>query len=155
MIERERKFLVADSAIIESALAAQVIVQGYPIVAAHHELRVRCVDDGTAATLAVKSRAPGRERLELEWELPIAVAIDLLATTERQVRKTRFSVVDGGVTWSIDRFEGKHEGLVIAEAELTAADDLPRVPGWCGREVTEDRRYYNESLATSGIPPTV
>jgi adenylate cyclase len=37
--------------------------------------------------------------------------------------------------------------FVIAEVELGSEDDAPVVPEWAGREITEDRRYYNAALA--------
>ena len=37
--------------------------------------------------------------------------------------------------------------LVVAEIELPAADAAFERPGWLGREVTDDARYYNHALA--------
>ena len=58
----------------------------------------------------------------------------------------------GDLQWEIDVFEGALAGLIIAEIELPSENtDFPH-PNWLGREVTDDRRYYNSSLAADGRP---
>jgi adenylate cyclase len=47
----------------------------------------------------------------------------------------------------VDVFEGDNAGLVIAEIELKDINEPFARPGWLGKEVTDDPRYYNVSLA--------
>ena len=43
-------------------------------------------------------------------------------------------------------FEGKLEGLVIAEIELEKEDEKFEIPEWVGQEVTFDPTYLNANL---------
>ncbi|MNL42733.1 hypothetical protein D3C87_1652060 [compost metagenome] len=69
----------------------------------------------------------------------------------RIIEKTRHHVDFGGFLWEVDVFEGAHRGLLIAEVELQAESDNPALPDWVGPEVTGDRRYSNQSLATENL----
>jgi CYTH domain-containing protein len=51
-----------------------------------------------------------------------------------------------GHVWEVDEFLGENAGLVVAEIELSGADDVFARPDWIGEEVTGDPRYYNSSL---------
>jgi len=46
----------------------------------------------------------------------------------------------------VDVFHGKNEGLVIAELELTAEDEVFEKPSWLGEEVTGKAEFYNSNL---------
>ena len=63
------------------------------------------------------------------------------------ISKTRYLLNCGGHRWEIDEFHGENEGLVVAEIELSREDEVFEKPGWLGREVTDDVRYYNASLS--------
>ena len=54
-------------------------------------------------------------------------------------------MADGHV-FEVDEFFGENEGLVMAEVELSAADEPFQHPAFLGDEVTGDRRYYNAHL---------
>jgi len=43
-------------------------------------------------------------------------------------------------------FHGRHEGLIIAELELTSEDELFDRPEWLGEDVTGRPEYYNSNL---------
>jgi len=48
--------------------------------------------------------------------------------------------------FEIDEFTGANRGLVVAEVELDhASEDIPH-PSWLGREVSDEKRYYNVFL---------
>jgi CYTH domain-containing protein len=64
------------------------------------------------------------------------------------IEKTRYKVTHGGFVWEVDVYGGAHEGLVIAEVELSDEGDAPDLPAWLGAEVTGDPRYSNQFLAT-------
>ena len=48
--------------------------------------------------------------------------------------------------WCVDVFEGERAGLVLAEIELTQADEAVELPPCIGVEVTDDPTYRNENL---------
>ncbi|HEY9148012.1 MAG TPA: adenylate cyclase, partial [Gammaproteobacteria bacterium] len=60
----------------------------------------------------------------------------------------RYRVPCEGHTWEIDVFAGENEGLVVAEIELQAEDEVFSRPAWLGEEVSGDTRYYNVCLVT-------
>ena len=65
------------------------------------------------------------------------------------MRKRRFHVADGALTWEVDRFLDRD--LVLAEIELESADAPVTFPDWLAphvvREVTDDGEYTNRQLA--------
>ena len=145
--EIERKFLVAGEGWRAAAAGSRVLRQGYLALTERMALRVRILDDAEAL-LTIKSAEPGTTRAEFEYPIPLADARDLLKLhVGLVIEKRRHIVPLDGLTWEVDVFEGAHAGLVIAEVELPAADAPFARPDWLGREVTEDRRYYNASLA--------
>ena len=71
-----------------------------------------------------------------------------------ELTKTRFKLAHGGHEFSIDRFHGALEGLMLAEIEM---DDLAALralpdPPWAVRDVTHDLPYQGATLARAGIP---
>ena len=64
------------------------------------------------------------------------------------------SISVSGLTAELDLYDGSLEGHQLVEVEFDdddAADDF-EPPDWFGREVTEDNRYTNSSLARYGWP---
>lgn len=152
--EIERKFLVRDDswrALVESHSA---IRQGYLSSNAKATVRVRTWDDDKAA-ITLKGPTKGASRAEYEYDIPIEDARKLLELSRpHTVEKRRHLVPFGGLTWEVDVFEGRHQGLVIAEVELDSEETHVELPEWVGREVTEDDRYFNASLSRDeGLPP--
>ena len=150
-VERERKFLVED---LDAALAlagpGEHLVQGYLDQAGGQSVRIRRWPEDGRAVLTVKGPREGMSRREAECDVTPEVADLLLAACgTRVVDKTRrhLAVGDEGVEWIVDVFHGRHDGLVLAEAELTTDDGVIAPPAWCGADVTDDDRYYNEALA--------
>lgn len=99
------------------------------------------------STLAVKGPRSGGRRAEQEWELREESAAQLFAAAKDKVFKRRWPIVAAGTTGVVDEFFFDNEGLMIAEFETASPmpDMIP--PAWCGREITDDRRYDNENLA--------
>ena len=62
------------------------------------------------------------------------------------IDKTRYLVAWEGHTFEVDEFYGDNRGLVIAEVELQSEEEPFGKPGFIGKEVTGDRRYYNSHL---------
>jgi adenylate cyclase len=143
--EIERKFLVADPAVVDG-IEGTVLRQGYLSRAAERTVRVRHAGD--RAFVTVKGRNTGATRSEWEWEIPVDDAEAMLAICDGPIiHKTRYLVEHDGRTWEVDVFAGANAGLVMAEIELEAEDAEVSLPSWVEREVTDDPRYYNSSLA--------
>jgi adenylate cyclase len=145
--EIERKFLVAGDGWRERVQGKSRIRQGYLSRESRASVRVRVID-GARATLTIKAGMGGFSRHEFEYPIPIADAEALLEfRAGHLIDKVRHRVEVAGRLWELDVFEGENEGLVIAEVELGSEGDALVVPEWAGREITEDRRYYNAGLA--------
>ena len=72
----------------------------------------------------------------------------MLATLAgERVEKIRHYVDEEGHLFEIDEFLGENEGLIVAEIELTQADEAFPHPTWLGSEVSDLARYYNLNLA--------
>lgn len=146
-VEIERKFLVGNEGWRSGVASSRRLVQFYLSRNGPSSVRVR-IDGGRRAQLTIKTAASGTSRAEFEYEIPLADAEDMIALAEGAViAKMRHIVPYRGLTWEVDEFHGDNEGLVVAEVELEREDQIPELPPWLGREVTDDRRYYNASLA--------
>lgn len=146
-VEIERKFLVAGEGWRASVTRTELYRQGYLATTASCSVRVRV--GGGSAWLGIKGRVVGMCRPEYEYEIPLAEADEMLNAlcADGRVEKYRHWVADGGREWEVDEFLGANAGLVVAELEIEReGEDFTR-PSWVGREVTDDARYYNASLA--------
>jgi len=146
--EIERKFLVVGDAWRKKAGHPSAIVQGYLARGRQATVRVR-IKDGRSATLTIKSRERGASRAEFEYPLPIKDAKALLDLCGRsRIEKQRYTLTHGKLVWEIDVFAGAHEGLILAEVELSQVDQPVSLPSWIGEEVTADPSYRNSALAS-------
>lgn len=130
----------------------QRLRQGYLAEEAGVQVRIRLTD--TAATLTVKSGgglvrtevelAVGTDDAEALWEL----------TVGRRIDKVRHRLEVAGGTAEVDVYAGELDGLVRVEVEFASqeAAEAFAPPDWFGREVTDDRRWSNASLARHGRP---
>jgi len=145
-LEIEKKFLVTGDFKKESTKATR-ITQGYLSSVPERTVRVRIKGDKGYITVKGIGSASGATRYEWEKEIPVPEVEQLLAICEPGViDKTRHLVVSGKHTFEVDVFYGENEGLVLAEVELSSEDEAFVKPGWLGREVTGDTRYYNSML---------
>jgi len=145
--EIERKFLVKDDSWRALVTESRAIKQGYLSSNSKATVRVRTWDDQEAA-VTIKGKVEGITRPEYEYQIPIADARELLAMAEpHTLAKRRHLVPFEGLTWEVDVFEERHQGLVIAEVELEDASQVVTLPPWVGEEVTDDEQYYNATLA--------
>lgn len=160
--EIERKFLLRDAGAgpsIVAGLTGTALLQGYfrDIEGWSVRLRVAAApNEEGRAWLTLKSRdAAAPYDSTRRWEIESPVDPDLAGrllgalAPERCIAKTRFSIPVEGTSlhWEIDRFEGRHAGLWLAEIELPSADHPLALPDWVGAEVTRDPRYSNANLA--------
>src|SRR5699024_2738118 len=146
-IETERKFLVANDSWRAAAEAGIAFKQGYLCADGPASVRVRI--EGERANINIKQAVVGVSRAEYEYAVPLTEAREMLATlcVAPPVEKTRYRVPVPGHVWEVDEFAGANAGLVVAEIELDCADEAFAKPAWLGREVSNERRYYNHALA--------
>ena len=145
-IEIERKFLVKVDKLprLENGLR---ITQAYIPTANGTTVRVRLA--GEKAFLGVKTLASGFSRHEYEFPIPPEDAREMLREVclAAAIEKQRFFIQQGQLTWEIDVFGGKNEGLIVAEIELQSEDQSVTLPDWIAEEVTLDPRFGNCSLS--------
>ncbi len=146
-IEIEHKFLLANNDWRQQISHSIIYQQGYLQSDAQSSIRVRISDSN--AWLNIKSATPGNHRHEFEYAIPLDEAKEILQLLCKKpiIDKTRHFINIGQHTWEIDEFHGENDGLIIAEIELSELNEQFNKPNWLGAEVTNDLRYYNNSLA--------
>ncbi len=155
-VERERRWLI-DPAARHAVPADHVLIEDRYI----HDtrMRLRRMTDSATGQVALKltkkyaaddplARAIVTTYLD-EAEFSLLARLQGTALTKR-----RHDLVDGAITYSLDRFAGLLEGLELAEIEWP--DDaglrgLPPPPGAI-REVSNDPRYQGGALVAHGRP---
>lgn len=146
-IEIERKFLVSGEAWRSQVTRSTEMRQGY-LSREDGKASVRVRVESGGARLNIKAAVVGAERAEYDYGIPIEEGREILATLcVGRLEKIRHYIERGGLTWEVDEFLGDNAGLVVAEIELSAADQAFERPEWLGCEVTQDRRYYNHALS--------
>ena len=150
MIERERRFLVDQ--LPDSLPEPNHIEQAY-LSTGPVSVRVRRIDDQHILTIKTGS---GRNRHEIECDLTQEEFEAIWAeATELRISKRRHRIDLGdGLTAELDLYDGPLEGHQLVEVEFDDDDaaDSFQPPAWFGREVTDDNRYTNSSLARYGWP---
>lgn len=149
--EIERKYLLRRMPRLPEDAVRTEIAQGW-LPGAHLQERVRRVRVAGEPPRYYRTVKLGRglSRTEVEEEADEATFRRLWSLTKgRRVRKLRFRVPDGGLTWEIDRFRGRK--LVLAEVELPSEDTEAPLPDWLRdhvvRDVTGEDDYVNINLA--------
>ena len=122
---------------------------------AEGRVRKKVAPDGEVGYRHTIKRGAGLVREEIEREIDAAEFAQNWGRTEgRRIRKTRYKVQEGELTWEVDVFDDLP--LVMAEVELPSAEVEVSPPAWLAphvlRELTEDSRYRNFALATRGLP---
>ena len=146
-MEIERKFLITSPPDGYKAFPYHEIEQGYlctdPVV------RVRKEDDIYYLTYKSKGRL-SRE----EYNLPLTAEAysHLIAKADGNIlTKKRYLIPaeSAGLTIEFDVFEGKFQGLMLAEVEFETEDEAMAFtpPEWFGRDVTFSGEYQNSRLS--------
>ena len=142
--EIERKFLVTDQD--WQSHPSTYFSQGYLNRDKNRTVRVRIA--GQNAWLTIKGESLGPTRPEFEYAIPAQDATQLLKLCDQPlIEKNRFVVSYEGLNWEVDQFLGANQGLVVAEIELSSADQTFKLPPWIGREVTDEPKYFNSNLS--------
>ncbi len=147
-LEIEKKFLVDGDFKSETTQSIR-IVQGYLSSSPERTVRVRIWNNKAFLTIKGKPNETGMSRYEWEKEIPQKEALELLKLCEPGViNKTRYIIpAKENLAFEVDEFHDENEGLLMAEIELPQEDFPFEKPGWLGKEVTNDIRYYNSYLA--------
>jgi adenylate cyclase len=146
-LEIERKFLVKGDFRNDVAEAVH-IVQAYISALPERTVRIRIRGDRGYITIKGRADSSGVVRYEWEKEIPLSEAEELLLLCGPGViEKTRHIIKAGKHLFEVDEFHGENEGLIIAEIELSSADEQFMKPSWLGKEVTSESKYYNSSLS--------
>ena len=146
--EIERKYLIKED-LLKLPTEGNQIVQGYLWSEKEKSMRIRITNN--KSFLTIKTGTNPLSRLEYEYEIPMTDAEELIHQCDKTIKKTRFSVVEAGMNWEIDVFEGENKGLIVAEIELTSKDQEFEKPEWLKLEVTQDKRYLNVNLVKQPI----
>jgi len=150
MIEIERKFLLKGDFYPFATKKARII-QGYLCASLGRTVRVRIKDESAFITIKGPSGKTGFSRSEFEYAIPYPDAVEIMKLCRSTIEKERYYVPLGKHTFEVDVFHGTHEGLIIAELELSAENEPFDRPEWLGEEVTGDVRYYNSYLSSHPI----
>jgi adenylate cyclase len=151
MIEIERKFLIISDKWRDNIQSKNGIVQFY-LSPKDHVPTVRLRSKGNCGYITVKYPSSSEDvlvRPEFEYEVPLAdIKAQEHAAIGSLIRKTRHYVCDEfAQNWEIDVFESPCPGLVLAEIELSSAQEEIKFPAWVGEEVTKDRQYSNQVMS--------
>lgn len=150
--EIEKKYLLAG--LPAGVVKGTEIRQGYLSVG-DPEVRVRSKGDKFFVT---RKGGEGFVREEDEAEVSVEVFQILWSATEgRRIEKTRFKLVgNDDLTWEVDQYYGRLQGLFTAEVELPSSETEAEMPAVIAevfvRDVTEDKAYKNKALAVKGLP---
>jgi adenylate cyclase len=100
----------------------------------------------------------GLIRDEVEATLPedyfnkMVMFAEKIATIEKQRRKLRHEKL----MIELDIYQGRHSGILIAKIEILSASSKISLPNWLSavieKEITEDLRYSDFSMAVNGVP---
>jgi CHAD domain-containing protein/CYTH domain-containing protein len=150
--EIERKYLLRRMPALPEGAVRTEIAQGY-LPGERLQERVRRVRRAgePARYYRTVKLGSGLSRTEVEEEADESTFRRLWPLTKgRRIRKLRFKVPDGDLTWEIDRFRGRR--LVLAEIELPSEDHEVQIPDWLrdaiDRDVTGEDEYVNVNLAS-------
>lgn len=150
-VEIERKYLLRGLPDRAREAPSLEIDQGYlPGTRINERIRRVRSAHGTRYYRTVKYGS-GLKRTEVEEETTELFFTTVWPLTRGcRIHKRRHVVETGNGTWEIDEFLDR-DGLVLAEIELEREDDVVEPPDWLAplieREVTDDSRYTNHTLA--------
>lgn len=144
--EIERKFLVK-SDYKHLAVRKIRIRQSYFCIDSERIIRLRITDEKGLLTFKSSPAKNSFSRKEWEFEISLTEAEEMLdICLPGIIDKTRYIIPVGKHFFEVDEFNGKNEGLIIAELELTSESEEFERPEWLGEEVTGNPKYYNSNL---------
>lgn len=154
-VERERRWLCHEVP-MDRVIGADAITDLY-VTGVRLRLREAIPQDGgePMRRLTRKADVNASTRLLTSIYLSPEEFALLSGLPGKLIRKTRHRLsLEGGVTMSVDRFEGSLAGLILAEREFETDEAMTAfvAPDFCVREVTDDPRYTGGALIRDGLP---
>lgn len=149
-LEIERKYLLSALPPRVAGCPSVVIDQGY-VPGAKIRERVRRMRDGDGERyVRTVKLGKGMARQEFEEEASREIFDALWSVTAgKRLRKRRYYVPEGDLTWEVDEFLDRE--LVLAELEIPSEEFQVDIPDWLRpfivRDVTEEKGFGNFSLA--------
>ena len=151
--EIERKFLIKILPEDLNKFPHKDITQNYlSIKPNNYEIRTRKI--GNEYFKTTKSGA-GKTRKELDIEITKNEFEELQKQTiYKEIKKTRYKIPHDNYLIELDIYHGELAGLITAEVEFNSEEESNQFkpPEWLGKEITEDAKYKNQSLALHGLP---
>lgn len=152
-MEIERKYLITKENLPENLadFNYHIIEQAY--LCTEPVVRVRKEDDSFYMTYKGKGKM-----VREEYNLPLtsdayvhlrAKADGTIITKKRYLIPYDNNSLGKPLLIELDIFEGKFEGLYLAEIEFASKEDADNFlpPDWFGEDVTFDGRYHNSSMS--------
>jgi adenylate cyclase len=146
--EIERKFLLKDNFKISELkfLEKHEIIQGYLREDINLRVRINKKDSLKEESTLTYKVGTGLVRDEYEVEIPLKMAKELLSKSLYKIEKIRHLYIDKDKNlWELDYFPNKN--LWLAEIELSSRNKKIELPDFIKKEVTGDKKYYNDYLA--------
>ena len=151
--EIERRFLINPTK-LPSLPNTVYVTQAY--LSMKPAVRARVIQDLDGDFLDAFFTVKGQgtiEREEIENEIPEDKAWSIIGMSPyHQIIKKRSYLIIGELLWEIDEFKSPVPNKWIAEVELEDKNQNVNLPEWIVKEITEDSRYSNASLAKYGWP---
>ena len=121
------------------------------------EIRVRNISD-QRYMMAIKTgltEEKGLTRDERQYDLTKEEYEHLLSKQEGDtIYKTRYQIEVAGYHYAFDYFHKQLDSLTYVEIEFSSEEEANafQAPDWFGKDITNEKKYKNQSLAQYGIP---
>lgn len=157
-IEIERKFLIdpnkfnkyLNERADEYNRKAEKIIQFYPYIDDHMEVRIRLTQDLGYMFTKYFDNSGLLSRREFVSVMDEDTCIEYKKyITEHNIKcieKYRYGIFYKGHLFEVDFFAGDNEGLYLAEVEIDDEEENVELPDFIIKEVTNDIKYYNKNL---------
>ncbi len=117
----------------------------------HTVVRIRLKDDEAFLTIKGSgkiNKGTTLERPEFEYAIPLKDGQSLLTFCSSFIEKERFEIFLDEKIWEIDFFKKNLDGLILAELEVSDADEQFIKPDFILEDVSNDHSYTNQQLST-------
>ncbi len=154
--EIERKWVIEPEDIPFDLTKAKADHMQQSYISFSPTIRIRS-ENGERFILCVKAKSKGSylAREEFETELTKEQYDFLLSKKEgNTIEKVRYTVKKDGLNYEIDIFKGDLAPLAYLEIEFPTVEAALgfKSPDWAVKDVTDDFKYKNASLAKNGFP---
>ena len=144
-IEIERKFLIKE---LPSVFEETIDIKQYYLSNNKNMVQRLRIFNKDNAIMSFKEKTSKMSKYEFEYNIPLEDANKMISIADAPfIDKKRHIIHIDSLKWEIDEFLGKNKGLIIAEVELKTENQSINIPNWIGKEVTNDKKYYNYNLA--------